>query len=120
MPLEGYNGPGDPVRPIMSHFVTSPNTNAPVAMEAINQTFRTICYCAHPTDANGYRGVGFFFLFFVIFFHFFLSFFFSLSFFLSLHFFSVTGSPCVRNFNVDLSQVSKEIRMEAFPRVIGT
>ncbi|KAI4492974.1 hypothetical protein M0802_009811 [Mischocyttarus mexicanus] len=42
MPLEGYNGPGDPVRPIMSHFVTSPNTNAPVAMGPINQTFRTI------------------------------------------------------------------------------
>lgn len=39
----------------MSHFVTSPNTNIPGAMPVINQTFRTICHCAHPTDTNGYR-----------------------------------------------------------------
>lgn len=37
--------PGFYWRAIMSHFVTSPNTNTPGAMRVINQTFRTICHC---------------------------------------------------------------------------
>lgn len=55
MLLQGLQCIGVQLRAIMSHFVTSPNTNIPGAMRVINQTFRTICHCAHPTDTNGYR-----------------------------------------------------------------
>lgn len=48
---------GDPLRAIMSHFVTSPNTNIPgCTMVSDKSDFSyKIRHCTHPTDTNGYR-----------------------------------------------------------------
>lgn len=78
---------GDPLRAIMSHFVTSPNTNTPGAMASDKSDFSyKIRHCTHPTDTNGYR-----------FFFFFSALYISLSLFLSVSYPVLTGLMCSRS-----------------------